>query len=99
MPNHTGPSTPQKPELEACPLRIWLHDRTYLTISRIATGPLKCVHMQIRPGRQRPLKLQKNCEESDMAILAMGNLGHYVNRPVTPGSHAVNLVLQILETR
>ncbi|BCT35352.1 hypothetical protein PproGo58_48470 [Pseudomonas protegens] len=41
----------------------------------------------------------KNCEDSDMAILAMGNLGHYVNRPVTPGSHAVNLVLQILETR
>ena len=44
-------------------------------------------------------EVAKNCEDSDMAILAMGNLGHYVNRPVTPGSHAVNLVLQILETR
>ncbi|MFO2465029.1 hypothetical protein OOJ96_14550 [Pseudomonas sp. 15FMM2] len=44
-------------------------------------------------------EVAKNCEESDMAILAMGNLGHHVNRPVTPGSHAVNMVLQILETR
>jgi len=43
-------------------------------------------------------KLQENCE-TDMAILAMGYLGQHVNRPVTPGSHAVNLVLQILETR
>lgn len=44
-------------------------------------------------------EVAKNCEESDMAILAMGTPGHYVNRPATPGSHAVNLVLQILETR
>ena len=40
-------------------------------------------------------EVAKNCE-TDMA---MGNLGQHVNRPVTPGSHAVNLVLQILETR
>ena len=43
-------------------------------------------------------EVAKNCE-SDMAILAMGNLGQHVNRPITPGSHAVKLVLQILETR
>lgn len=50
-------------------------------------------------GRQEArAEVAKNCE-TDMAILAMGNLGHHVNRPVTPGSHAVNLVLQILETR
>ena len=45
------------------------------------------------------VEVAKNCEDSDMVILAMGNLGHHVNRPVTPGSYAVNLVLQILETR
>ncbi len=45
------------------------------------------------------VEVAKNCEDSDMAILAMSDLGHNVNRPVTPGSYAVNLVLQILETR
>jgi len=45
------------------------------------------------------VEVAKNCEDSDMAILAMGDLGHNSTRPVTPGSYAVNLVLQILETR
>ncbi len=43
-------------------------------------------------------EVAKNCEDSDMAILAMGTWGR-TERPITPGSYAVNLVLQILETR
>lgn len=49
-------------------------------------------------GQEACAEVARNCE-TDMAILAMGNLGQHVNRPVTPGSHAINLVLQILETR
>ncbi|WLH82063.1 MULTISPECIES: hypothetical protein [unclassified Pseudomonas] len=49
-------------------------------------------------GQEACAEVAKNCE-TDMAILAMSILGQHVNRPVTPGSHAVNLVLQILETR
>jgi hypothetical protein len=46
----------------------------------------------------------KNCEESDMPIPAGVTLGHNLDpRPspwhLTSGSYAVNLVLQILETR
>lgn len=43
--------------------------------------------------------LRMNCEDSDMAILAMGTWGATETCPATPGRYADNLVLQILETR
>ncbi|WP_210695356.1 hypothetical protein, partial [Pseudomonas protegens] len=95
----TGPSTPQELVLEACPLTDLVARADVSTISRIARGSPRCVHTHLEARLAASVVVAKNCEDSDMAILAMGNLGHYVNRPVTPGSHAVNLVLQILETR
>ncbi|MDD1137737.1 hypothetical protein M5G22_09265 [Pseudomonas sp. TNT2022 ID233] len=44
------------------------------------------------------VEVAKNCEDSDMAHLTKDTRGS-TDLPWTPGSHADNLVLQILETR
>ncbi|MFJ3486400.1 hypothetical protein ACIPL1_23805 [Pseudomonas sp. NPDC090202] len=79
-----------------------------MTIVEWLFGPknefMSTSRQQPRLDRQRPLKMRKNCEESDMTIpagLYEALREHRAARTwqLTSGTHAVNLVLQILETR